>query len=71
MSTDLAVGWSADMPARADVIVMEIFDSVLLGEGVLPTMADAAARLLADGSPPPFFRFSFLLILSFFLSFFL
>ncbi len=49
LSTALRVGLSgADLPCRADVIVMEIFDSMLLGEGVLPTMADAVARLLAD-----------------------
>lgn len=37
------------MPCKADVIVMEIFDSMLLGEGVLSTMSDARKRLLADG----------------------
>lgn len=29
----------------ADVIVMEIFDSILLGEGVLPTMRHALEAL--------------------------
>lgn len=29
-----------------DVIVTEIFDSELLGEGILPTMRHAAAKLL-------------------------
>lgn len=35
-----------DMSRRADVIVTEIFDSELLGEGILPTMRHAAAHLL-------------------------
>lgn len=48
-SHDLSVSLSGDLPAKVDVIVMEIFDSVLLGEGVLPTMTDAAARLLGPG----------------------
>ena len=34
------------MPERADVIVTEIFDSELLGEGILPTMRHAAKHLL-------------------------
>jgi hypothetical protein len=34
-----------DMVQRADIIVMEIFDSALLGEGVIETMNDALARL--------------------------
>ena len=38
-----------DMKRRADVIVSEIFDSELLGEGLLPSMRDAQLRLLAPG----------------------
>jgi SAM-dependent methyltransferase len=34
---------------RADVIVSEILDSCLLGEGALPTMAHAGAHLLKQG----------------------
>ncbi len=35
-----------DMPRKPDVIVTEIFDSELLGEGVLPTMRHAVKQLL-------------------------
>ena len=35
-----------DMPRKADVIVTEIFDSELLGEGILPTMQHAVKHLL-------------------------
>ena len=34
-----------DMAQLADIVVMEIFDSALLGEGVIDTMNDALARL--------------------------
>ena len=34
------------LPERVDVIVTEIFDSQLLGEGLLPTLRDAVPRLL-------------------------
>ena len=37
---------SADMPAKADVIMTEIFDSQLLGEGILPTMQHTVKHLL-------------------------
>ena len=37
---------SSDMPCRADVIVTEIFDSELIGEGILPTMRHAVKHLL-------------------------
>jgi len=39
----------ADLPARADVLVHEIFSSELLGEALLPAIEDAKARLLAPG----------------------
>ena len=32
------------LPARADVVVSEILDSLLVGEGVLPVMRDACSR---------------------------
>lgn len=41
---------SADMPCRADILVTEIFDSALLGEGVLPTLRHAHAHLLVPGA---------------------
>ena len=37
---------SSMMPCKADVIVTEIFDSELIGEGILPTMRHAAKHLL-------------------------
>lgn len=43
-STQVEVG--RDLPRPADLLIMEIFDSVLVGEGVLPSLADARARLL-------------------------
>ena len=45
----LAGGSQPDMAVRADVIVSEIFDSELLGEGLLPSLRDACSRLLAPG----------------------
>ncbi|MCC7048052.1 MAG: tetratricopeptide repeat protein [Alphaproteobacteria bacterium] len=47
-STQLEVG--RDLPRPADLLIMEIFDSALLGEGVLPSLADARARLLAPAA---------------------
>jgi type II protein arginine methyltransferase len=44
-----AVQLGPDMPARADVLVHEIFSSELLGEHVLPAIEDAKRRLLAPG----------------------
>jgi protein arginine N-methyltransferase 7 len=41
MSTDLVIGWSNDLPSKAHVLVTEIFDSPLIGEGVLPTLCGA------------------------------
>lgn len=35
-----------DMSKKADIIVTEIFDSELLGEGILPTMRHAKMHLL-------------------------
>ncbi|GIM12474.1 hypothetical protein Vretimale_15814 [Volvox reticuliferus] len=37
-----------DMYGRADIIVTEIFDSELLGEGMIPTMRHAVQHLLKD-----------------------
>ncbi|RLK58956.1 type II protein arginine methyltransferase [Actinokineospora cianjurensis] len=47
MSTDLVVG--RDLPRPADVIVSEIVDCGLIGEGLLPTMRHARTHLLAPG----------------------
>ena len=35
-----------DLPQRVDIIVTEIFDSELLGEGILPTLQHAVNNLL-------------------------
>lgn len=45
-STEVEIG--RDMPKPADLLVMEIFDAILVGEGVLPSLADARARLLSQ-----------------------
>eukprot|EP01147_Barroeca_monosierra_P008531 gene8531-978_t len=44
-STEISIGPDGDMPSRASVIIMEIFDSELIGEGVLCTMRHALANL--------------------------
>jgi len=43
-STRLKVG--VELPRRADLLIMEVFDTALLGEGVLSSLEDARARLL-------------------------
>ncbi|CAM9933475.1 unnamed protein product [Heterosigma akashiwo] len=52
-STELTVGEGGDLPARADLLVTEIFDSALLGEAVLPGAARCPHRLLAPGPVVP------------------
>jgi len=54
-STALVIG--EDMPDRADVLVTEIFDNALVGEGILPTLSHAwpnllkpKARIIPDGA---------------------
>jgi type II protein arginine methyltransferase len=37
-----------ELPVRADVVLAEVFDSAVIGEGVLPTLEDALARLCTD-----------------------
>ena len=51
ISTELPIDPSGvnGPPGQADLIVSEILDSGLIGEGVLHTMRDAASRLLAPG----------------------
>eukprot|EP00960_Hanusia_phi_P070271 767272-Hanusia_phi.AAC.3 len=49
-SSEVRVGYGLDVPFGANVIVTEIFDSFMLGEGMVPTMHDAVSRgLLAEG----------------------
>ncbi|GAQ84710.1 Arginine N-methyltransferase [Klebsormidium nitens] len=45
-SDELTVGDGGELPRQADVLVSEILDSELLGEGLLPTLRDAWARRL-------------------------
>lgn len=47
ISTELRVG--VDLPRRADVVVSEILDCGLVGEGVLPTVRHAREHLLKPG----------------------
>ena len=51
ISTELPIDPEAKAgpPRKADLIVSEILDSGLVGEGVLLTMRDATSRLLAPG----------------------
>lgn len=49
-STDMAVGLGLDMPQRADVVVSEILDTELIGEGVLGTMRHMHEHLAAPGA---------------------
>ena len=39
-----------DMSTKADILVTEIFDTELIGEGVLPTLRDAHERLLTSNA---------------------
>ncbi|OQR84542.1 arginine N-methyltransferase [Achlya hypogyna] len=48
-STDLRI--PEDIPARADMLVSELFDSLLLGEGILPTLHHARTHLLVETDP--------------------
>ncbi|CAK4157014.1 unnamed protein product [Aphanomyces euteiches] len=45
-STDLII--PDHMPVRADILVSELFDSLLLGEGILPTLHHAREHLLVQ-----------------------
>jgi type II protein arginine methyltransferase len=47
-SADLRIG--PDLPERAEVLVAEVFGTGLLNEHVIPTVADAHARLLVPGA---------------------
>jgi Flp pilus assembly protein TadD len=47
-STDLRVG--DDLPAKADVLLSEIVDVELLGEGIIETLDHALAELAVDGA---------------------
>ncbi|WP_395686208.1 50S ribosomal protein L11 methyltransferase [Caenimonas koreensis] len=46
-SSEVRIG--VDLPAKADILVHEVFSSELLGEHVLPSIEDAKERLLKPG----------------------
>eukprot|EP00668_Euglena_longa_P001029 GGOE01001232.1.p1 GENE.GGOE01001232.1~~GGOE01001232.1.p1 ORF type:complete len:713 (+),score=121.83 GGOE01001232.1:39-2141(+) len=48
-STELWVG--NHLPIQCDMVISEILDSALLGEGVRPSLRDARRRLLVHGAP--------------------
>lgn len=50
MSTDLTIGADGDMPCKADMLISEILDSALLGEGVLPFLRHALSDLVAPNA---------------------
>ena len=45
-STELQVGPGLDMERRANILVTEVFDTELIGEGAIGTYNHAAANLL-------------------------
>uniref|UniRef100_A0A1B6CG41 Protein arginine N-methyltransferase n=1 Tax=Clastoptera arizonana TaxID=38151 RepID=A0A1B6CG41_9HEMI len=45
-STELTVGINADIPFLANILVAEVFDTELIGEGALPTFSHAVKNLL-------------------------
>jgi predicted nicotinamide N-methyase len=47
-SADVQIG--GDLPERAEVLVSEVFGTAVLNEHVIPTIADAHARLLKPGA---------------------
>jgi protein arginine N-methyltransferase 7 len=49
-STELEVGEGKDMPRRADIVISEILDTELIGEGVLGTMRHMHEHLAAPGA---------------------
>lgn len=52
-STELTTGEldpAADLPAPADLVVSEVLDAGLTGEGMLPTCRDALKRLMKPGA---------------------
>ena len=45
-STEMSVGENGDMAARANILVTEVFDTELIGEGALATFQHAQQVLL-------------------------
>ncbi|KAG8041154.1 hypothetical protein G9C98_002142 [Cotesia typhae] len=48
-STEIIVGENGDMERRANILVTEVFDTELIGEGALPTFKHAYEHLLETG----------------------
>ncbi|KAL9975281.1 hypothetical protein ACROYT_G012431 [Oculina patagonica] len=48
-STELTTGKDGDVQSRANLLVTELWDTELIGEGALPTLRDACSRLLEPG----------------------
>ncbi|XP_072746127.1 protein arginine N-methyltransferase 7 isoform X1 [Anoplolepis gracilipes] len=49
-STKVTIGKDGDMPKRANILVTEVFDTELIGEGALSTFRHAHKVLLEEGS---------------------
>lgn len=49
-STDITVGRDGDMPERANILVTEVFDTELIGEGAINTFTHAHRELLQKNS---------------------
>ncbi|XP_011408225.2 PREDICTED: protein arginine N-methyltransferase 7-like [Amphimedon queenslandica] len=47
-STELTVGLGCDIPCKANVLVSEVFDSELIGEGAIETFTHAKKHLLTE-----------------------
>ncbi len=45
-STHLTVGEGGDLPCRANILVTEVFDTELIGEGAVKTFTHAQRELL-------------------------
>ncbi|XP_033942749.1 protein arginine N-methyltransferase 7 isoform X2 [Pseudochaenichthys georgianus] len=48
-STDVTVGPDGDMQMKANVLITELFDTELIGEGALPSYAHAHQNLVQEG----------------------
>lgn len=50
LSMEMKVGPGLDMPHRANILVAEVFDTELIGEGAIPTFRHAVEHLLEEDS---------------------
>ncbi|XP_045149851.1 protein arginine N-methyltransferase 7 [Echinops telfairi] len=58
-STEVTVGPEGDMPCRANILVTELFDTELIGEGALPSYEHAHRHLVQSRCPQTTARRSF------------